>query len=52
MTRLRKGKNVSTLTLGDVNPEPVLSRRGLLEESPYRAIGAACLSYDWSRPHT
>jgi hypothetical protein len=52
MTHRRKGKNVSFLSPGDVNPGSVPSRRGLLEDSPYRAVGAACLSCDWSRPHT
>jgi hypothetical protein len=44
MTHRRKGKNVSILPLGDVNPRPIRSRRGLLEYSPYRAVGATCLS--------
>jgi hypothetical protein len=46
---LRQGKKVSILLPGDVNPGPVLSRRGLLENSPYRAVGAAvhrAMSYD------
>jgi hypothetical protein len=30
-TRVRQGKKVSILPPGDVNPEPVASRRGLLE---------------------
>jgi hypothetical protein len=34
MMHLRQGKKVSILWLGDVNPEPVASRRGLLEDSP------------------
>jgi hypothetical protein len=36
-----QGKKVSILPLGDVNPRPVSSRWGLLEDSPYRAVGAA-----------
>jgi hypothetical protein len=48
MTHRRKGKNVSFLSPGDVNPGSVPSRRGLLEDNPYRAVGAACLSCDWS----
>jgi hypothetical protein len=39
-THRRKGKNVRILPLGDVNPEPIPSRRALLEDSPYRSIGA------------
>jgi hypothetical protein len=31
------GKKVSILPPGDVNPGPVPSRRGLLENCPYRA---------------
>jgi hypothetical protein len=38
---LRLGKKVSILSPGDVNPGPIPSRRGLLEDSPYRAVGAA-----------
>jgi hypothetical protein len=45
-THLRKGKKISFLTLSDVNPGPVRSRRSLLEDSPYRVIGDACLSCD------
>jgi hypothetical protein len=41
---LRQGKKVSILPPGDVNPRSVPSRRGLLEGSPYRAVGAACPS--------
>jgi hypothetical protein len=37
----RQCKKVSILPPGDVNPRPVPSRRGLLEDSPYRAVGAA-----------
>jgi hypothetical protein len=44
---LRQGKKVSFLPPGDVNPRPVPSRRGLLEDSPYRVVGVACLSCDW-----
>jgi hypothetical protein len=36
----RQGKKVSIFPLGDVNPGPVPSRRGLLEDSPYRVVGA------------
>jgi hypothetical protein len=42
----RKGKKVSIVPLGDVNPEPITSRRGLLEDIPYRAVGAVCPSCD------
>jgi hypothetical protein len=38
---LRQGKNVSILSPGDANPGPVVSRRGLLEDSPYHVVGAA-----------
>jgi hypothetical protein len=48
----QKGKKVSFLPPGDVNPRPVPSRRGLLEDSPYRAVGVVCLSCDWPRSHT
>jgi hypothetical protein len=40
MTHLRQGKKVSILPSGDINPGPVASRRGLLEDSPYSAVGA------------
>jgi hypothetical protein len=40
MTHLRQGKEVSILSPGDVNPGPIPSRRGLLEDSPYRAVRA------------
>jgi hypothetical protein len=33
-THLRQGKKVSVLPPGDVNPRPIASRRGLLEDSP------------------
>jgi hypothetical protein len=46
MTHLREGKNISFLPPGDVNLIPVPSRRGLLKDSPYRAVGMACLSCD------
>jgi hypothetical protein len=52
MTHLRQGKKISFLPPGDVNPGPILSRRGLLEDSPYHAVGVACLSCDWPRPRT
>jgi hypothetical protein len=45
-THLRRGKKVSILPPGDVNPGPVPSRQCLLEDSPYHAVGAACLSCD------
>jgi hypothetical protein len=38
-----QGKQVSIFLSGDVNPGPVPSKRGLLEDSPYRAVGALCL---------
>jgi hypothetical protein len=41
MMHLRQGKKVSILSPGDVNPGPVPSRWGLLEDSPYHAVGAA-----------
>jgi hypothetical protein len=47
-----KGKKVSFLSPGDVNPGLIASRWGLLDDSPYRAVGTACLSCDWSRPCT
>jgi hypothetical protein len=47
-THLRPGKKVSYLSLGDVNPIPIPSRLGLLEDSPYLAVWAMCLSCDWS----
>jgi hypothetical protein len=37
----RQGKKVSILPMGDENPGPVPSRRGLLEDSPYREVEAA-----------
>jgi hypothetical protein len=40
-THRRQGKNVSILQTGDVNPRPIPSRWGLLEDSPYCAIGVA-----------
>jgi hypothetical protein len=46
MTHKRQGMKVSVLPPGDVNPRPIPSRRGLLEDSPYRAVGAACPSCD------
>jgi hypothetical protein len=48
MMHLHKGKNVSIILLGDVNPGPVPSRRGLLEDSLYHVVGAVYLSCDWS----
>jgi hypothetical protein len=49
---MQQGKKVSILPLGGVNPGPIPSRRGFLEDSPYRVVGVACLSCDWSRPCT
>jgi hypothetical protein len=49
-THLQKGKKVSILSPGDVNPGPIPSRRGLLEDSPYYTVGDVCLSCDWPRP--
>jgi hypothetical protein len=46
-TRQQKGKKVSILPPGDVNPGPIPSRRGLLENSPYRVVGDLCPSCDW-----
>jgi hypothetical protein len=43
-THLRQGKKISILPPGDVNPRAVPSRRGLLQDSPYHAIGVACPS--------
>jgi hypothetical protein len=45
-TYLQQGKKVNILLLDDVNPGPVNSRRGLLEDSPYRVVGVACPSCD------
>jgi hypothetical protein len=52
MTHLQKGKKVGILPRGDVNSGPIPSRRGLLEDSSYRAVGAACLSCNWPQPRT
>jgi hypothetical protein len=52
MMHLRQGKKVSFLPLGDMNPGPIPSRRGLLEDSHYRAVEIACLLCDWPRPRT
>jgi hypothetical protein len=49
---LRQDKKVGIIPPGDVNPRLIPSRRGLLENSSYRAVGAACLSCDWSQPRT
>jgi hypothetical protein len=51
-THLRHAKKVSMLPPGDVNPGHVPSRRDVLENSPYCALGAACPSCDESRPRT
>jgi hypothetical protein len=45
-THLQKGKKLSILPSGDVNPIPIPSRRGLLEDNLYRAVGVACPSCD------
>jgi hypothetical protein len=52
MTHLRQGKKACILPSGDVNPGPVPSRRGLIEDISYRAVGATCLLCDWPQPHT
>jgi hypothetical protein len=41
MTHICQGKKVSIISPSDVNPGPVPSRQGLLEDIPYRAVGAA-----------
>jgi hypothetical protein len=41
MMHLRHDKKVCILPPGDGNPGPVPSRRGLLEDSLYHAVGAA-----------
>jgi hypothetical protein len=41
MTHRRPGKKVSILPPGVVNPRPIPSRRGLLVDSPYCAVGVA-----------
>jgi hypothetical protein len=51
-THLQQGKKVNILPMGDVNLRPVPSRRDLLEDSPYRAVEAACLSCNGSRSRT
>jgi hypothetical protein len=43
---LRQGKRVSFLPPGDVNPGPIPLRRGFLKDSPYCAVGDACLLCD------
>jgi hypothetical protein len=45
-THRRKGKKVNIISSGDVNPGPVLSRQGLLEDSLCRVVGVARLSCD------
>jgi hypothetical protein len=47
LMHLRSVKKISILPSGDVNPRPIPSRRNLLEDSPYHAVWAVCLSYDW-----
>jgi hypothetical protein len=37
-TQLRQGKKVSIIPSGDVNTGAVPSRRGLLDDSPYRVV--------------
>jgi hypothetical protein len=39
-THRREGKKVSILPPSEVNPGLISSRRGLLEDSPYCAVGA------------
>jgi hypothetical protein len=51
-THLWQGKKVSILPPGDVNPRPIPSRQGLLEDSPYCAIEDTCLSCEWPQPCT
>jgi hypothetical protein len=46
MTHLRQGNKVSILSPDDATPGSVPSRRGLLEDSHYHAVGAKCLSCD------
>jgi hypothetical protein len=41
-THIRKGKKVSILPLGDVSLGSIPSKRGLLQDSPYPAVGVAC----------
>jgi hypothetical protein len=41
-----QGNKVCLFPPGDVNPGPVPSRLGLLEDSPYHAVGVACLLCD------
>jgi hypothetical protein len=41
-----KRKKVNIISSGDVNPGPVLSRQGLLEDSLCRVVGVARLSCD------
>jgi hypothetical protein len=45
-THLRQGKKLSLLLSGDVNPGPIPSTRGLLEDSPYHAVELVCLLCD------
>jgi hypothetical protein len=46
MTHRRKGKKLSFLPSGDVNPGSIPSRQDVLEDSPYHVVGAACPSCD------
>jgi hypothetical protein len=46
MMHQQKDKEVSFFPLGDVNPGPVPSRRGLLKDSTYHVVWAAYLSCD------
>jgi hypothetical protein len=41
-----QGNKVCLFPRGDVNTGPVPSRLGLLEDSPYHAVGVACLLCD------
>jgi hypothetical protein len=47
-THLCQGKKVGILPSGDVNLGPISPRRGLLENSLYRVVGAMCPSCDES----
>jgi hypothetical protein len=40
-THRQQGKKISIILLSDVNPRPIPSRQGLLEDTPYHAVGAA-----------
>jgi hypothetical protein len=49
---LRQGKRVNIIPSGDVNPEPIPLRCGLLKDSLYHMAGAVCPSCDESQPRT